>query len=43
MSILDKINSAEDLKKLSFDELRLVSDEIRDFIIESVSVTGGHL
>lgn len=43
MSILDKINSAEDLKKLSFDELRLVSDEIRDFIIENVSVTGGHL
>ena len=31
------------MKKLSFDELRLVSDEIRDFIIENVSVTGGHL
>lgn len=43
MSILDKVNSNIDLKKLSFDEMRLLSDEIREFIIENVSHTGGHL
>ena len=43
MSILDKINSAEDLKKLSYEELDILSSEIREFIINSVSKTGGHL
>ena len=43
MKILDKINSAEDLKKLSFRELRELSGEIRTFLIENVSKTGGHL
>lgn len=43
MKILDKVNSAEDLKKLSFDELRELSDEIREFLIENLSKTGGHL
>ncbi len=40
---LDKINSPEDLKKLSFDELETLSAEIRDKLVKTVSVTGGHL
>ncbi|MDD6191249.1 MAG: 1-deoxy-D-xylulose-5-phosphate synthase [Firmicutes bacterium] len=33
----------DDLKKMSYDELELLSYELRDFIVESVSETGGHL
>lgn len=43
MSILDKINSSDDVKKLNADELRPLCDELRSFIIESLSHTGGHL
>ena len=43
MNLLDKINSPKDLKKLSRSELVTLCDEIRNFIIESVSKTGGHL
>ena len=43
MNLLDKINSPKDLKKLKRNELTKVCDEIRTFIIESVSKTGGHL
>jgi 1-deoxy-D-xylulose-5-phosphate synthase len=43
MNLLDKINSPKDLKKLSRSELVILCDEIRSFIIESVSKTGGHL
>jgi len=41
-NLLEKINSPKDLKKLSLDELKKVSDELREFLIESVSKTGGH-
>ena len=41
--ILQKIDSPLDLKKLSLDELRLLSDELRQMIIQTVSVNGGHL
>jgi 1-deoxy-D-xylulose-5-phosphate synthase len=41
--ILQKIDSPLDLKKLSLDELRLLSDELRQVIIQTVSVNGGHL
>ena len=41
--ILEKIDSPLDLKKLSLDELRLLSDELRQIIIQTVSVNGGHL
>lgn len=41
--ILDKIDSPLDLKNLSMDELRLLSDELRQIIIQTVSVNGGHL
>ena len=41
--ILQKIDSPMDLKKLSLDELGLLSDELRQIIIQTVSVNGGHL
>lgn len=41
--ILDKINSPEDLKTLTIDELKELADQIRALIIETVSKTGGHL
>ncbi len=40
--LLSKIDSPDDLKKLSPDQLRQVSDELREFIIDIVSVYGGH-
>lgn len=33
----------KDLKKMSFDEMDLLSYQIRDFLIEKISKTGGHL
>jgi len=41
--LLADINSPEDLKKLSPDQLPLLAEEIREYIIRSVSETGGHL
>jgi len=43
MNYLDKINKPSDIKKLSRDELKLLAKELRSFIIDSVSKTGGHL
>ncbi len=40
---LEKINSPEDLKKLTIDKLDIVAKEVREFLIDSVSKTGGHL
>ncbi|MDD3627880.1 MAG: 1-deoxy-D-xylulose-5-phosphate synthase N-terminal domain-containing protein, partial [bacterium] len=40
---LGKINNPDDLKKLSYDDLKVLSQEIRDKIIETTSVTGGHV
>lgn len=42
-SLLEQINDPADLKKLSADQLEPLCTEIRDFLIESVSTTGGHL
>ncbi|MEW6669668.1 MAG: 1-deoxy-D-xylulose-5-phosphate synthase [Thermodesulfobacteriota bacterium] len=41
--ILNTINSPADLKKLSVRELNQLASEVRQRIIETVSVTGGHL
>jgi 1-deoxy-D-xylulose-5-phosphate synthase len=41
--ILDKINSPDDLKKLSLEELEQLAQELRRFIVEVVEKTGGHL
>jgi 1-deoxy-D-xylulose-5-phosphate synthase len=41
--ILTRINSPADLKDLTSDELEQLAEELRAFIVESVSKTGGHL
>ena len=41
--ILDNINFPADLKKLSNSDLKILSREIRDKMIQAVSKTGGHL
>ncbi len=43
MSLLDSINSPVDLRKLNRDELVTLAGELRTFLVESVSKTGGHL
>ena len=43
MTLLDRIRTPGDLKGLSLEELAALSDEIRQYIIEVVSVRGGHL
>jgi hypothetical protein len=40
---LTSINSPADLRKLSREELPPLADELRQFILDSVSKTGGHL
>lgn len=40
---LENINSPEDLKKLNINELNILSTEIRDYMIKTVSRNGGHL
>nr|WP_156281570.1 1-deoxy-D-xylulose-5-phosphate synthase [Paenibacillus sp. NEAU-GSW1] len=41
--MLDHINGPQDLKSLSVPELEQLAGEIRQFLIEKLSVTGGHL
>ena len=41
--LLEQINGPQDLKALSIDQLEQLSAEIRQFLIEKLSVTGGHL
>lgn len=41
--ILDRISGPEDVKKLNTKETERLAEEIRSFLIESVSKTGGHL
>ena len=41
--ILDRIGSPADLRSLSDAELRTLAEEIRQFLVASVSKTGGHL
>ena len=43
MGYLEKINSPDDIKKLSVSELYVLADEIRGFLVDNVSKTGGHL
>lgn len=40
---LDRITCPEDVKKLNIDESRMLAEDIRSFLIDSVSKTGGHL
>lgn len=41
--ILDKISRSSDIKELSEAELDILVEEIRAFLVESISKTGGHL
>ena len=41
--ILERIASPEDVKKLNTEETKLLCEELRSFLVESVSKTGGHL
>lgn len=41
--MLEKIQKPNDIKKLPADQLPALAEEIRKFIIESLSKTGGHL
>ena len=43
MSVLEKIKSAVDVKKLNIEELKSLSEELREKIIQITSQTGGHL
>lgn len=41
--MLEKINYPEDIKTLDKSEMELLAKEIREFLVDSVSKTGGHL
>lgn len=40
---LEKINGPNDIKKLTPQELEMLRTEIREYLIDTLSVTGGHL
>ncbi len=41
--LLESIQTVEDLRKLRAEELPALAEELRDYIIETISHTGGHL
>ncbi len=43
MTVLSRINSPADLKGLSSPELKQLAAELREFLIETCSATGGHI
>jgi 1-deoxy-D-xylulose-5-phosphate synthase len=43
MKLLETINDPGDLRKLSRTQLTPLADELRQFLLESVAKTGGHL
>src|SRR5437870_10167648 len=43
MALLDQVRSPADLKRLDADALPALAAEIRDFLVQAVSRTGGHL
>ncbi len=40
---LDSVNSPTDLKKLTLTDLKVLVDEIRDYLVDTISKIGGHL
>ena len=42
MDLLDNVNSPADLRRLPMDQLQPVADEIRQYILETMSRIGGH-
>lgn len=43
MNILNSINFPEDIRHFNYKQLKQLSEEIREFILSTVSKTGGHL
>jgi len=43
VSILENVHGPQDVKKLNNEELKTLAKELRQFLVESVSKTGGHL
>ncbi|MDD3226779.1 MAG: 1-deoxy-D-xylulose-5-phosphate synthase [Tissierellia bacterium] len=43
MKFLNNINTPEDIKHLNVEELNFLCSELREYILENVSKTGGHL
>ncbi|MBX6370923.1 MAG: 1-deoxy-D-xylulose-5-phosphate synthase [Acidothermus sp.] len=43
MGLLESVNTPSDLRRLTHAELRVLAREIRDFLVQAVSRTGGHL
>ena len=41
--VLDKINSSADVNELDKEQLKQLASDVRNFMIETVSKTGGHL
>ncbi|HBI26307.1 MAG TPA: 1-deoxy-D-xylulose-5-phosphate synthase, partial [Peptococcaceae bacterium] len=41
--ILETINTPSDIKKLTFEEMEKLAQEIRVYLLDVVSQTGGHL
>ena len=41
--ILDRINGPQDIRKVPKKDLKKLAQEIREFLIQSISETGGHL
>ena len=41
--LLDNINTPQDLRQLAVEQLPALCDEVRDFLLKSVSDSGGHL
>jgi len=41
--LLDSIHSPQDVRQLTRPQLRVLADELRDYLLKSVSQTGGHL
>ena len=39
---LQKINSPDDLKEVPLNQLHIVCDEVREFLIDTITQTGGH-
>ena len=41
--LLDKVNFPSDLRSFSSHELKQLADELREFLLYSVGISGGHL
>ena len=42
LNVLNKINEPKDLKSLSEDELNKLAEEIREILLQKLSIHGGH-